>query len=194
MLRGGGTVWTGRKRSRFGGRFDKYKIERTGGTWASKYGKHIRHWDIAPDENYFKELFRVSRFQIIWGGNYFRLDPSRNFIVWRKSNIPEKFTMAMAEFAWTNCIGNAKVVDFFSSGQGKERFHPTQKPIDLYKWLLKNYAKPGDLILDTHVGSASSLIACEEMGFEYVGCELDPDYYKAACERISKFREQLRMF
>lgn len=184
--------WQGKKLGRFGGIFDKYKIERTGGAWASKYQKHIKHWDIPPDKSYFKELFRISKKQIIWGGNYFKLPPSRNFIIWRKLTISETFTMAMAEYAWTNIIGNSKVFSF--APQNKERFHPTQKPVDLYKFILKNYAKEGDLILDTHVGSASSLIAYEEMGFEYVGCELDADYFRMAKERIEKFREQLRMF
>lgn len=103
--------------------------------------------------------------------------------------------MAMAEYAWTNIEGNAKVFECAPQGTAKEvRFHPTQKPIALYKWLVKNYAKEGFKILDTHVGSASSLIAFEEFGLDYVGFELDKDYYEAACKRIEKYRSQLKLF
>lgn len=99
--------------------------------------------------------------------------------------------MAMCEYAWTNIKGNAKVFDYMSQNQ-PDRFHPTQKPVALYKWILHNYANKGDLILDTHVGSASSLIACEEMGFDYVGFEIDETYYKLASERLDVFRRQIR--
>ena len=100
--------------------------------------------------------------------------------------------MAMAEYAWTSFKGNAKVFDYSAVGQ-EGRFHPTQKPVSLYKWILSNYAKKGDLILDTHVGSASSLIACEELGFEYVGFEIDKDYYTKAKARIDEFNAQIRL-
>ena len=99
----------------------------------------------------------------------------------------------MAEYGWTSFWGNAKVFDYSAIGQ-EGRFHPTQKPIALYKWILQNYAKPGDIILDTHVGSASSLIACEELGFDYVGFEIDPEYYQKATQRINDFNQQIRMF
>ena len=103
--------------------------------------------------------------------------------------------MAMAEYAWTNIDGNAKVFECAPQGTKNEpRFHPTQKPIALYRWLLQHYAKPGDKILDTHVGSASSLIACHEKGFQYVGFELDPDYFKAATERLEKAKAQTSIF
>ena len=101
--------------------------------------------------------------------------------------------MAMAEYGWTSFWGNAKVFDYSAIGQ-EGRFHPTQKPIALYKWILQNYAKPGDIILDTHVGSASSLIACEELGFDYVGFEIDKEYYQKARARIDEFNQQMRMF
>lgn len=164
---------------------------RTGGSWAAKYGKKIIAWDTSPDEEYFKELFRVSRKQIVWGGNYFNLPPTRNFIVWRKSNIPEKFTMAMCEYAWTNIKGNAKEFSC-TSQRTKEsgKFHPTEKPLKLYRWLLENYAEEGDKILDTHVGTGNSLIACEEQGFEYIGFEIDKLYYEKANEHIHKHREE----
>jgi len=100
--------------------------------------------------------------------------------------------MAMAEYAWTSFNDNAKV--FEHAPQDKERFHPTQKPVALYKWILSRYAKQGDLILDTHVGSASSLIACEELGFDYVGYEIDETYYELAKKRLDEFNAQIRMF
>lgn len=101
--------------------------------------------------------------------------------------------MSMAEYAWTSFSDNAKVFDFSAVGQ-KGRFHPTQKPPELYKWILQNYAKPGDKILDTHVGSASSLIACHELGFEYTGFEIDADYYKLATERLEAVKAQTSIF
>lgn len=157
--------------------------------------KKIITWDVAPGEDYFKELFRISRNQIIWGGgNYFQLPPTRCFLVWRKLSISESFSMAMCEYAWTSFSSNAKVFEHTPQGDRKDkRFHPTQKPVALYKWILANYAKQGDTILDTHVGSASSLIACEEMGFKYVGFEIDEDYYRMAKERLNTFNAQVRM-
>lgn len=98
--------------------------------------------------------------------------------------------MAMAEYAWTSFNGNAKVFDFSAVGQ-EGRFHPTQKPVRLYTWLLNNFAERGDRILDTHVGSASSLIACERMGFKYVGFEIDEDYYRLAKERLDEECKQI---
>ena len=166
-------------------------VERTGGKWAAKYGKKIVAWDKAPDREYFEELFRVSKNQIIWGGNYFQLPPCRCFIIWRKTNIPEKFTMAMCEYAWTSFNDNAKVYECSSQGLKGDRFHPTQKPIQLYKWLLANYAKEGDIIFDPNVGSGSSLIACEEMGFQYIGCEIDEEYYRKSTERMERHRAQV---
>ena len=192
----GNEEWDNRERGRFGGLFDRYKIERTGEAWAEKYGKKIKTWDIAPDKEYFEELFRVSQHQIIWGGNYFNeyLPSNRNFIVWRKLTISESFTMAMAEYAWTSLPGNAKVFESVPQGNANDkRFHPTQKPVALYMWLLNKYAKPGDKILDTHVGSASSLIACHKLGFKYVGFEIDPDYYKMANERLESYKNQLNL-
>lgn len=147
-------------------------------------------WNIAPTHEYFEQLFRVSRNQIIWGGNYFDLPPTGCFLIWRKTNVSETFRMAMAEYAWTSFDGNAKVFDFSAVGQ-EGRFHPTQKPVELYKWILYHYANKGDRILDTHVGSASSLIACEDLGFRYLGFEIDPDYYEMAKKRIDDFNAQL---
>ena len=152
--------------------------------------KKIIAWDVAPGKEYFEELFRVSRNQIIWGGNYFELPANRCFLIWRKTNVPEKFSMAMCEYAWTSFNDNAKWFEISAVGQNG-RFHPTQKPVELYKWILDNYAKPGDKILDTHVGSASSLIACEDFGYQYVGFEIDADYYRLGQERLERNRAQM---
>lgn len=186
---------------RFGGRFDRYKepfrescrpsavgsVGRTGGQWAAKYGKGIIGWDVAPKQEYFDELFRVSKNQIIWGGNYFSLPPTRCFIVWRKLTISEKFTMAMAEYAWTSFAQNAKVFECAPQGTQKDpRFHPTQKPVKLYKWLLEHYAEPGMKILDTHMGSGSSAVAALDYPCDYLGIEINSEYYEKAAARIRR--------
>jgi site-specific DNA-methyltransferase (adenine-specific) len=189
--------WDGKARGRFGSSFNNYKIEatRTGGAWAKKYGSKIRHWDIAPPPEYFEELFRVSKNQIIWGGNYFELPATRCFVIWRKLTISEAFSMAMCEYAWTSFNNNAKWIELPPQGTANEkRFHPTQKPVALYRWLLQNYAQPGDKILDTHAGSASSLVAAYEMGFDFMGFEIDPDYTTKALTRIDEAMKQGRIF
>ena len=155
--------------------------------------KKIVTWDVAPKQEYFNELFRVSRNQIIWGGNYFRLPPTRCFLIWRKTNIPESFTMAMCEYAWTSFNDNAKIFDYSAANQ-QGRFHPTQKPVALYKWILNNYAKSGDVILDTHAGSASSLIACHETGHKFVGFEIDGEYYEKASKRLKESQSQMNLW
>jgi len=149
-----------------------------------------KDWDKAPSKAYFDELFRVSKEQIIWGGNYFNLPPARCLIVWDKK-ISEDFSLAMFEMAWTSFDKLAKIFRYSNPKGGK--IHPTQKPVALYKWLLNNYAKKGDKILDTHVGSGSSLIACHDMGFDYIGFEIDKEYYEAACKRIAEEQAQLRL-
>lgn len=166
--------------------------------------RRTEEWDIKPKPEYFKELFRVSKKQIIWGGNYFTdiLPPSKTFIVWDK-RCQDTMTndFADCEQAWcSNGMGVARMFRYLWNGmlQGdmknkEERFHPTQKPVALYKWILRNYAKEGDIILDTHVGSASSLIACEEMNFDYVGFEIDKEYYDLSQKRIAEFNRQFRM-
>jgi site-specific DNA-methyltransferase (adenine-specific) len=192
-----GLDWENLKRGRWGGRFDKYSRgggvrHASGGGRFTKYSDGAKHWDIAPPESFFVELFRVSRFQIIWGGNYFPLPPSRNFIIWRKLSISENFSMAMVEQAWTNLQGNAKY--FECAPQDKERFHPTQKPVELYAWLLSRYAKPGWKILDTHMGSGSIAIACHNLGFDLTACELDKTYFEKAMDRIKKHIAQQELF
>ena len=190
MVVGGGS-WTNGER--FGERFDRYRhSQQDGRQMGGEVRKKIIAWDVAPKQEYFNELFRVSRNQVIWGGNYFSLPPTRCFLIWRKTNVPQDFTMAMCEYAWTSFNNNAKWLELSAVGQ-QGRFHPTQKPVALYKWILTNYAKEGDKILDTHVGSASSLIACEELGFDYVGFELDETYYKESRERLDRHNAQISL-
>lgn len=164
-------------------------VSRTGRGWAKKYGDKIANWDYAPGEEYFKELFRVSKNQIIWGGNYFNLPPNRCFIVWRKTNIPENFTMSMIEYAWCSMNRNAKLYE--CSSTSSERFHPTQKPVRLYEWTLDRFSEKDAIILDTHVGSASSLIACKNTGHKFVGFEIDPIYYEQSKKRYEEATAQM---
>ena len=150
-----------------------------------------------PGAKYFNELFRVSKNQIIWGANNFTLPNYKGFVVWKKLTISEVFTMSMAELAYiSEGLGTvSKIFECAPQGTTSDpRIHPTQKPVALYKWLLTKYAKPGDLILDTHVGSASSLIACHDLGFDAVGFELDPDYYRESTERLSYHMRQISLF
>ena len=143
--------------------------------------------NIAPSDKYYIELERVSKNQIVWGGNFLGL--CGGAIVWQKNGT----CFGEAEIAICSTHKSVRVAEYTWNGMiqsnmkhKESRIHPTQKPVALYRWLLENYAKPGQLILDTHVGSASSLIACESMGFDYVGFEIDPDYYAAAKNRMSK--------
>lgn len=149
---------------------------------------------MAPGKEYFDELFRVSKHQIIWGGNYFELPPTRCFLIWKKLTISDKFTMAMCEYAWTSFNSNAKLFEFAPQGKkDDERFHPTQKPVELYKWIYGLYAKPGMKVLDTHLGSGSSRIAAWDMGIDFVGCEIDPEYFRLEEERFRKHIQQPRL-
>jgi site-specific DNA-methyltransferase (adenine-specific) len=158
------------------------------------YGGKGKTWDSnIPEEKYFKELFRVSKNQIIWGGNYFNLAPTRCFLIWDKQQ-PENVSFASCEFAWTSFNESAKTFYKRPQNADNERIHPTQKPVDLYKWLLDKYAKNGDKILDTHLGSGSIAIACHDYGFELTACELDAEYYDKAIERIKNHVSQLTMF
>ena len=151
----------------------------------NKYKSFAGNDNTIPNEEYFAELVRVSKNQIVWGANYMieHLEPTPCFVVWDKVQ-PEAFSMAMCEIAWTSFKSPAKIFKKRIVGADDVRIHPTQKPVRLYTWILTNYAKKGDLILDTHVGSASSLIACHQMGFDVVGCELDEEYFQLAQERI----------
>jgi len=153
-------------------------------------------WDSAtPDDAYFAELQRVSKQQIVWGGNYFNLPPTRCFLIWDKGAGFKGRTYAECEQAWTSFDANARIYqrDPLCNGDYKGKIHPTQKPVKLYEWLLSNYAKQGDRILDTHLGSGSA-IAAHYGGFDFVGCELDADYYNAAKARFEQATAQLAMF
>jgi site-specific DNA-methyltransferase (adenine-specific) len=168
---------------------DKFKGGKSG---KMKFNEVVdKGWDCVPKDEYFNELFRVSKNQIIWGGNYFNLPPTRCFIVWDKQ-ISDDFTLAMAELAWTSFDKLAKIFKYSVPKDGK--IHPTQKPIKLYKWLLDKYAKEGHKILDTHLGSGSIAIACHDYGFELTACELDTEYYEAALKRINNHTAQLKLF
>ena len=201
--------------TRFGGWFDRYKTEvswrrplgqvqhgnvaETGSdSHRRDMGREVRKkiiaWDVAPGQEYFDELFRVSRNQIIWGGNYFKLPATRCFLIWRKLTISEKFSMAMAEYAWTSFNENAKVFECAPQGNKERRFHPTQKPIELYDWIYTNYAKPGYKILDTHLGSGSSRIAAYKAGLDFVGYEINETYFKLQEERFAKHTAQVNLF
>ena len=148
-------------------------------------------WDDSiPSQEYFDELFRVSKNQIIWGGNYFQLPPTRGVIVWDKVQPWENFSQV--EIAWTSFDMPAKL--FKLDNRTGDKIHPTQKPVALYKWLLSKYAKAGDKILDTHGGSMSSVIACIDGGFDMVCSELDKDYFDAAVNRINNHVRQMDMY
>jgi site-specific DNA-methyltransferase (adenine-specific) len=153
-------------------------------------------WDNeTPKKEYFEELFRVSRNQIIWGGNYFDLPPTRCFYIWDKK---QRIDQADCELAWTSFNKSARIFDFWNSRligfMNPNRFHPTEKPIDLYKWLLENNTKQGDKILDTHLGSGSIAIACHDYDFELTACELDKEYYNNAIKRIKNHMAQQKLF
>ena len=157
----------------------------------------INKWDIKPTQEYFNELFRVSQNQIIWGANNFTLPETEYFIIWDKQQTVDNF--ASAEYAWTNIKMPSKVFRYSIHREMAERkkmngkIHPTQKPVALYKWLLTNYAKEGDKILDTHMGSGSEEIACYDMGFDYIAFEIDKEYFDKANIRIEAEKSQLRL-
>ena len=158
-------------------------------------GKHIfkkgKDWDSSvPDSNYFKELFRVSKNQIIWGGNYFILPVNNNWIIWDKLN--PNLSFSEGEMAWCSIKKNVRIFKRLSTlpdYDGKKR-HPTQKPIKLYEYCLLNYAKEGDKIVDTHRGSASLDIACHNLGFDLWTCELDTDYFNDGNKRLKQHQQQ----
>ena len=155
-------------------------------------GMYKKGWDIAPEKEYFDELFRVSKNQIIWGGNYFgdHLGRTRGIICWDKKQPFPNFSAW--EMAWTSFDKVAKIFRYDNRRGGK--IHPTQKPIDLYEWLLKEYANKGDKILDTHLGSGSSAIACYNYNYDFIGIEIDKEYFEKAKERFNKETKQIKMF
>ena len=160
-----------------------------------------KKWDHAiPSPEYFQELKRVSKHQIIWGGNYFtdHLEQSQGWIIWNKCQ--RAFTLADGEMAWTSFDKALRIFDYArgsalsSNIKTGGMWHPTKKPVALYTWLLERYAKPNDRILDTHLGSGSIAIAAHNLGYDLTGYELDKDYYAAACKRLENHQKQLRMF
>jgi len=162
--------------------------------WGRK-GHDQKGWDVRPQEEYFEQLFRVSKNQVVWGGNYFveHISPSKGWIFWYKGQ--QGLTMSDGEMAWSSFNVPTRMFTLNRMALTQEgTIHPTQKPVKLYKWLLKNYAKPGDTILDTHLGSMSSVIACIEMGFDVTGYELDADYFKAGVDRVRRHLRQQDMF
>jgi site-specific DNA-methyltransferase (adenine-specific) len=150
-----------------------------------------KDWDSKPpDQKYFIELQRVSKNQIVWGANHFIERIPKNspcWIVWDKQQ-PHNISLAAAELAWTSF--KSPVKKYACRPMGEYRIHPTQKPVKLYSWLLSNYAKPGDKILDTHLGSGSIAIACHYAKMHLTACEIDPDYFRDACERIARETSQ----
>lgn len=171
------------------------KQSKKSATKSKKYGNQI--WDKnIPNDDYFTELFRVTKNQIIWGANYFGL--IGGYIYWNKFvTMP---TYSDGELAYCSLINSVKQFDYAWHGMiqndmknKEDRIHPTQKPVALYKWLLKNYAKEGDKIFDSHMGSQSSRIACWDGGFDYWGTELDPDYFRDGCKRFENHIKQLKL-
>jgi site-specific DNA-methyltransferase (adenine-specific) len=161
-----------------------------------------KNWNVAPDNNYWNELIRVSKHQIVWGGNYFPqlwVNGCRGFIYWHKGNPVENF--ADGELAWTSFNKNAKQVDYryYGNLEGKtsapEKIHPTQKPVALYTWIYQNYLPQGGTVIDTHLGSGSNRIAADKAGnIDFTGYELDPDYFAAQEKRWRNYKAQLTLF
>ena len=166
----------------------KKKINRGNSDWDSK----------TPDLKYFKELRRVSKNQVIWGANYMteNLPPSMGWIYWDKGTGLNDFSDGeLAYTSFNRALRSYKVGWVGANAKDKDgRFHPTQKPVKLYEWILINYAKEGDKILDTHRGSASLDIACHNLGFDLVTCELDTDYFNDGNKRLKQHQNQLKMF
>ena len=164
-----------------------------GGTWAAKYKGFNGALGGKPGKEYFEQLFRISKNQIVWGGNYFidMLYPTRCYLIWDKAQKMD--TLADCEFAWTSFQSNAKV---YKSGRntGEKRIHICQKPIGLYEWIYEKYTKEGDKIIDTHLGSGSSAIAAYRMKRSFVGIEINETYFNNAIERIEKHMSQLSLF
>lgn len=182
------------------GKFNRTNTDSLGNKYkANKYKNG--DWDkVPPDAAYFNELKRVSREQIIWGGNYYfdHLGNSKGLICWYKHQPVDNFSDC--EYAWNSLNKPAKVFDFPYYGniegntQAKQKIHPTQKPIKLYEWLLQNYAKTGQSILDTHMGSQSSRIAAYLMGFDYYGFEIDAEYFEKGNKRFNLVTSQQQLF
>ena len=166
---------------------------------AKEYEK--KEWDNAtPNQEYFDELFRVSKNQIIWGANYFtnKLPIIKNYVFWYKKGLSNDSKFNEGELAYLS-TGRTRMVDIWWNGfgvinSGEKRTHPTQKPVKLYEWLLMNYAKEGNKILDTHLGSGSIALACHNLKYNLTACELDTEYFNAAMKRLKQHQQQLTIF
>ena len=152
--------------------------------------KKMSAWDHVPKQEYFWELMRVSKNQIIWGGNHFPLPPTRGIICWDKKQPWPNFSQW--EMAWTSFDMPAKIFRFDNRTKGK--IHPTQKPVDLYQWILSTFAKEGDRILDTHLGSGSISLACHDLGYDLEGYEIDEEYFSNALQRLQNHQNQLKLW
>jgi site-specific DNA-methyltransferase (adenine-specific) len=180
-----------------------YTQSTKGGIAKRKDYSSVGNWDSeTPKKEYFDELFRVSKNQIIWGGNYFELPLTKSWIIWDKKT-EDKYSndFADCELAWNSFNKPAKIVRYLWSGMlqpnmkdKQKRIHPTEKPYQLYKWLLDKYAKQGDKILDTHLGSGSIALACHDYGFDLTACELDKEYFDKAMQRINNHTAQQKLF
>lgn len=174
-------------------RLKRNRFDKGGGHYAnSAFVTMNTDWDLNPPSRaYFEELFRVSKNQIIFGGNYFGLPPTRCFVCWDKLQALENFSQV--EYAWTSFDYPSKIVRIGSTGgrNDVERIHPTQKPVKLYLWLMQKFCKPGDSILDTHLGSGSSRIAAASLGIDFTGIEIDKQYFDAQEERFSNYAKEL---
>lgn len=152
-------------------------------------------WDKKPTQEYWDELWRVSKNQIVWGGNNFSLPETEYFLIWDKQQTVDNF--AGAEYAWVS-MGLKKPAKIYKYGIHKhnhtDKIHPTQKPVDLYKYILQNYASDGDLILDTHLGSGSIAVACWDMKFDLTAYEIDKEYYDKACKRFDLHSRQMALW
>jgi site-specific DNA-methyltransferase (adenine-specific) len=176
-----------------------YGILSKSGNRLDKYGTQHKQWDNnAPNDEYFEQLKRVSKNQIVWGGNYMPQlwgQPCKGFIFWYKHQPITNW--ASGELAWTSFDRPARCFDYMCYGnvnQDKNRFHPTQKPIALYAWILENYANKGDRILDTHLGSGSIACACYDAGIALDAWELDPEYHAKAVARFNEYSRQTKLF
>lgn len=170
------------------------KLTKGGGNHLKfKNFKEIENWDVVPSIQYFTELFRISKNQLIWGGNYFDLAPTRGFAIWDKQQSVPNFSAT--EFCWSSIDCPSKIFRYRQAGfMGEQKIHPTQKPVSLYEWLLINYAKEGDKILDTHGGSMSIAIACYNLKFDLDLYEIDKDYFEAGVKRLEQHKKQLKLF
>jgi len=156
--------------------------------WTSK------NWDTnVPTDEYFNQLFRVSKNQIIWGGNYFNLPPCKNYIIWDKC-MPDGLSFADCEMAWTSFSGAPKIFKYSAFLDKKDKFHPTQKPVKLYDWIFNKYTHKGQSVLDTHVGSGSIRISADEYGLDFTGYETELEYFSKQERRYADFKSQLKLF